>query len=289
LGAYSLERDGSDRRSELARPVVSLTMGNKRHRFIMGTLETGDQPMGMGPDRTTPHGLLPPLADERLWFTRANETGVQWKENLQRFTQDVWFDYQKLDTPEHRELFNGGIIGKVQRSDNAPVALVYQFHVVHHGGQQYQSGPVSDSFGYGPGVLLRHALPTVGRATLEAYMLFSYDRPDRQLPELTVTGHAVFMCVAAERDNWRGHIIGWKGSTFKHESGDANYLSLLPDGTNFLNTRDYAEAGLARLFKPAPTIDFEASARAHLIQGRWGYSYRLVAIAHLGIWHTTFK
>ena len=62
LGLYALERDGSERRSELARPVVALIMGTKRHRFIMGTLETGDRAAGMGPDRTTPHGVLPPLA-----------------------------------------------------------------------------------------------------------------------------------------------------------------------------------------------------------------------------------
>jgi hypothetical protein len=289
LGLYALERDGSERRSELARPVASLTMSNGHHTFVIGTLDTGDRPGGIGPDRTTPHGLLPPLAVETLWFTRAYEAGVQWKERNPHFTQDVWFDYQKLVTPEHRELFDGGIVGKVQQSEDSPVALVYQWQVVHHGGQQFHTGPVSDSFGYGPGLLLRRTLPTVGKSSVEVYTLFSYDRPDRERPELTVLGKALFVRAAAERDGWRGHVLGWVGKDFKHEGGDPNYLSQLPDGTDYHARRNYAEAGLARVMHPAPNVEFEASGRAHIVQGKWGYSYRLLGTVHLDLWRTTTK
>jgi hypothetical protein len=195
-----------------------------------------------------------------------------------------------LINAEHRELFDGGFVGRVQASKRAPVALLYQFHVVHHGGQQFDVGPVSDSFGYGPGVLLRKELPTIGMSTLEAYGLFSYDRPDRQIDELTVKGKALFLRLAAEQNDWRAHIIGWRGTTFKHEDGDPNYLSYLyKTQEDFPRRRDYAEAGLARLFHPAPTVDFEVSGRAHLVQGKWGYSYRLLATLHVGIWRTETK
>lgn len=289
MGVYALERDGSERRTELARPVAALTLGTPRHRFIIGTLETGLRPAGIGPDRTTPHALLPPLAIETLWFLRAYEAGVQWKTNTDKVTQDVWFDYQKVITAEHRELFDGGVVGQIQPSSTSPAALVYQFHVVHHGGQQFDVGPVSDSFGYGPGVLLRRRMPSVGAASLEVYSLFSYDRPDRQVPELTVLGKAVLARLSAERDNWRGHAMAWVGKDFKHEAGDPNYLSQLPDGTNVRGRRDYAELGLARLFNPAKTITFEASGRAHIVQGKWGYSYRLVGSLHLDVWRTTLN
>ncbi len=289
LGLYALERNGSERRSELARPVVALTLGTTRHRFIIGTLETGDRPGGMGPDQTTPHGLLPPLAVESLWFSRGYEAGVQLRSNTERFTQNVWFDYQKVITAEHRELFDGGIIGQVQKSSSAPIALVYQWHVVHHGGQQFNTGPVSDSFGYGPGVLLRRTVPRVDKASLEVYTLFSYDRPDRQKPELTILGQAVLARAVIEKSGWRAHGLGWIGKDFKHEAGDPNYQSQLPSGENVRTTRDYGELGLAKLFKPAPTIDFEVSGRAHVVQGRWGYSYRLLGIVHLDVWHTSTK
>jgi hypothetical protein len=289
LGAYALERNGSEKRFDIARPVVALVMGTDHHRFIMGTLETGDRRDGIGPDRMTPHGLLPPLAVETAWFSRAYEAGLQWRSVTERFTQDLWFDYQKLINAEHRELFDGGFVGKVQASNTAPVALLYQFHVVHHGGQQFQEGTVSDSFGGGPGVMVRHALPAVGTGSLEVYALFSYDRPDREQPAFDVKGKALFARAAAERNNWRGHVLAWRGRDFKHEQGDRNYLSQYPDGTNYLGRRDYAEAGLAHLFKPAPTVDFEVSGRAHLIQGKWGYSYRLVGTVHLVLWRTETK
>ncbi len=289
LGAYALERDGSDRRTELARPVAALVMGTDHHRFVIGTLETGTRPWGMGPDRTTPHGLLPPLAIETLWFNRAYEAGLQWITNTDVIKQEVYFDYQKLITAEHREKFDGGIIGHIQRSESAPIALLYQWQVVHHGGQQFSTGTVADSFGYGPGVMLRHIFPVVGKTSLETYGLFSYDRPDREKPALNVKGKAVFARLAAERRGWRGHLIVWKAKTFNHEDGDPNYLSKLPDGSEFPGRRDYAELGLAKLFHPARTVDFEASGRAHLVQGKWGYSYRLLGTVHLGVWHTTFK
>lgn len=289
LGLYALERDGADRRSELARPVASLTLGTPRHRFILGTLETGHRPGGMGPDQTTPHGLLPPLGIETLWFSRAYEAGLQMRSNTERFTQDVWFDYQKLITPDHRELFDGGIVGQVQQSHTAPVALVYQWHVVHHGGQQFGTGAVSDSFGYGPGILLRHRFPAVDTATLETYALFSDDRPDRARPELAVRGRAVFARAAVETNGWRVHALAWRGKDFKHEAGDGNYQSQWLDGTNVRDRRGYGELGLARLFTPAPTIDFEVSGRAHVVQGAWSYSYRLVGIVHVDLWHTSTK
>jgi hypothetical protein len=289
LGLYSLERDGSDRRSEVARPVAALTMGTSRHRFIFGTLETGDRSAGIGPDRTTPHALLPPLAIETDWFSRAYEAGLQWKTNVGNFTQDVWFDYQKIITSEHRELFDGGVVGRYQPRPATPVSLVYQFHVVHHGGQQFHVGPVSDSFGYGPGILLRREIPEFGTASLEFYTLFSYDRPDRQHPEQTVQGNAILLRGAAERSSWRGHFIVWSAKDFKHEAGDPNYLSQLPDGTGFHDRRTYAEMGLALLFRPAPTVNFEASGRAHVVQGRWGYSYRVLGTLHFDIWRTALS
>ncbi len=283
LGLYALEKNGGDR-AELARPVASLIMGTDRHRFIIGTIESGNRPQGMGPDRTTPHGVLPLLAAEQQWFTRAYEAGLQWIENTNHFSQDVWFDYQKVITPEHRELFDGGIVGRVQASPTSPVALVYQFQVVHHGGQQFDVGPVSDSFGYGPGLLLRHEFPGVGKGSLETYAMFSYDRPDRENPALTVKGNGVFARLAFEKDDWRAHALIWKGHSFKHEGGDANYLSVNPDGTAFTGTVDYGEAGLAKVFRPAKTVEFEASGRAHYTENRWGYSYRLMGIVHFEVW-----
>jgi hypothetical protein len=284
VGLYLMQQAGSASPVERALPIVSLFLGTLRQRFILGTLDTGKRVAGIGPDATTPHGLLPPLAVEPRWFTRAYEAGVQWVTKTRRFEQDSWFDYQKMNTPAHRELFDAGGVGRLRGS--SLVSLVYQWHVVHHGGQQSDTGPVSDSVGYGPGVVVDGRLPGIDNASIEAYTLFAYDRPDREDPTQTVLGRALFVRAAARLNLWRAHVIVWRGDDFNHEDGDPNYLSRYPDGARYRGTRDYSEAGLARLFKPAPTIEFEASGRLHLIERRRAYSYRLLATIHLDLWRT---
>ncbi|MGB7218904.1 MAG: hypothetical protein WBD07_08850 [Vicinamibacterales bacterium] len=285
LGVYALERLGSERSFDEGRPIVSLTLGTPRHRFILGTLDTGNRNAGTGPDRTTPHGLLPPLAVEPLWFTRAYEAGVQWKTDVPRLKHDLWFNYQQTNTPAHRELFDGGMVDRLHL--RGPLSVGAQFHIVHHGGQQYASGPVADSLAYGAGAILEGPVARLQKATIEAYGLRAMDRPDRAVPALTVKGQGIFVRLAAETGPWRGHTIIWRASDFNHEDGDRNYLSRYADGTSFVSTRDYAETGLARVFKPAPSVEFETSFRLHRIESEFTYSYRLLATIHLTIWKFT--
>src|SRR4030095_11208032 len=108
---------------------------------------------GFGPDRTTPHGLLPPLARETLWFTRAYEVGVQGQGETVKLAHEVWYNYQKLNTSAHREQFDTGMTGRF--SILGPAAVAYQLHLVHRGGALYDNGAVADSLAYGPGFVLR--------------------------------------------------------------------------------------------------------------------------------------
>jgi len=284
LGVYALERIGSESSFDQGLPIVSLALGTPRHRFILGTLETGDRGPG-GPDRTTPHGLLPPLAVETLWFTRAYESGVQWRIDEPRLKHDLWFNYQQRNTAAHRELFDGGIVDRLHVQ--GPLSVAAQFHIVHHGGQQYASGPVADSLAYGPGVILEGPVGRLQMASAEVYGLRAFDRPDRAVPALNVRGTALFVRLAGETGPWRGHASLWRGNDFNHEDGDRNYLSRYADGTLYQGMRDYAEVGLTRVFKPAPAVEFEASARVHRIESEYTYSYRLLATIHLAIWHFT--
>jgi hypothetical protein len=76
LGLYANERAGSRSPVDRALPIVALRLGTTQQRFVFGTLDYRDSRNGVGPDRRTPHGLLPPLALETLWFTRAYEAGL---------------------------------------------------------------------------------------------------------------------------------------------------------------------------------------------------------------------
>lgn len=285
LGAYGDERYADSLTSGTGRalPIVSISFGPPSDRLILGTLETGEH-LATGPDRMTPHGLLPPLALETLWFTRSYESGVQWRLDLPRFRQDVWYNYQKLNTREHRELFDAGVVNRLRV--RGPVAVATQFHLVHHGGQQFDTGPVSDSVAYGPGLILEGPIGRLQAVSVEGYALGSYEQRDRSSPANATQGAAVYLRGAVESHQWRAHASVWRGKNFLHEEGDPNYLSQRLDGTSFQGVRHYAEAGLARMFRPAPAVDLEMSLRLHRVEEeRFGYSYRIVTTLHQTLWH----
>ena len=99
--------------------------------------------MGSGPDQLGPHGLLPPLQRTSLAFSRPDEAGLQLTFDTDRFEQDAWINWQRLNTAENRELFDTGVQGRLGFDLGLPVWLSYQFHLVHQGGQLFNSGPVA--------------------------------------------------------------------------------------------------------------------------------------------------
>jgi hypothetical protein len=278
FGVYAIERAGSDSPIDRVLPVVSLRVQSATQRLTLGTLSTDRT--DFGPDRTTPHGLLPPLARETLWFTRGYEVGVQWQVHAERLAHEVWFNYQKQNTPEHREQFDTGMTGRFPA--DGPIAAAYQLHLVHHGGELHTNGPVSDSLAYGPGLVVGGSVGPLDGLTFEVFGLAAHDRPDRAASsQRTLSGAGLFLRAAAEKNAWRGHVIVWRGNDFNHVDGDAHYQSHYADGARYRGTRDYSESGLTKLFRPAPVVDIEASGRLHRVERDIGYSFRLVAIVKL--------
>jgi hypothetical protein len=279
-GVFGNERFGSENSFDLVRPVLALRVGTPRTRFVFGTLETV-RDVGEGPDRLSLHGLLPPLQVETLAFTRPQETGVQWLLATERITNDLWFDYQKLNTPEHREVLDAGTAGRVRVA--GPFSAGLQVHVVHHGGQLYDVGPVSDSWGFALGGIYTPKVAFLDEAEAELWGLASQDKPDRERPELTSDGRAAFLRLAAKKAGFRAHLIVWRARDFAKEEGDPNYLSRGEDGVFHPGTRNYAELGLSKAFRPAAGVVLDASARLHMVESKIEYSYRLVARIDFGM------
>lgn len=284
LGIFANTRFGGNRASELTRPIVALKIRGARSSFIFGTLNTprvAEHGLarrslgGGGPDRTGPHGLLPPLQVETLAFERPYENGFQWLVNRDRVRHDAWLSWQRLNTPEHRERFNAGINTELDSSGWFTIPL--QLHVVHEGGQQFASGPVADSVAAAAGAVLHRRFGHwAGRAELLG--LRSRYVPDRERAERSRTGTGAFARASVEDDAWRAHMLFWRGRDFVKVEGDPNYLSLRRTGSLYGGTRDYAEAGVTRLFRPAPQVRLEVSARMHRVERQYEYSYRVVAV-----------
>lgn len=275
VGAYGNERFGSAHAFEEVRPVISLCVGSERGRLVFGTLETVRRAEGVGPDVTTPHGLLPPVQIEVYSFTRPYENGLQWILDTGAVKNDLWLNWQQLNTPEHREELEAGTAGRIHLG--GPFWAGLQIHVVHHGGQLHDVGPVSDSFAYGPGLVIATRVPLLDTFSAEVYFLSSKDKPDRASPQLTTSGHGAFVRLAGEKDGWRTHLILWRASSFVKEEGDPNYLSRSEDGTFYRATRNYAELGLAKSLRAARGVELEPSFRLHRTDNDIQYSYRLIA------------
>ncbi len=281
VGAFGNVRFGSDEAFEAVRPVVTLRIDGARSSFVFGTLPTPQAGAPPGPDRTGPHGLLPPLQRETLAFDRPYEAGLAWSYNGRSLDHAAWVNWQRLNTSDHRERFDAGALGTLRLSPH--VALPLQLHIVHEGGQLFSAGPVADSLAAAAGVDVHGAIFGLDRAGIEVYGLVSRYVPDRGNADRSRDGVAFFSRASAERRGWRGHLIVWRGKRFIKDEGDANYLSIARSGQLYRGTRDYAETGLTRTFAPAPGLIVEASGRLHRIEKHYEYSFRIIAVTSVSL------
>ena len=276
-GLFLNHRYGSARFAEQWRPVISLTVESGASRFVFGTLDTVPNDFTAAPDLGGPHGLLPPLQVETLAFTRAHEGGIQWQVASDRLDQDAWINWQRLNTAEHRERFDAGVRGRLAIGTGSPVALAYQMHIVHEGGQLFDAGPVNDSIAGGPGLVIEPRIGFFDATSVEAYGMWSKHVPDRAVPESTDHGHGILLRAAVTKRGWRGHAILWRACLWLKDEGDPNYGSRLQDSTVFRATRRYGEVGLSRAFYEADGVMLAGSLRLHRVERDYNYSFRILA------------
>lgn len=279
LGVFGNHRFGSADAFEQVRPVVSLTLRGARSTFVFGTLPPPSPVGSAGPDRGGPHGLLPALQRETLAFDRPYEAGLLWTRSSPVFRHDAWLNWQRVNTRAHRERFDAGVNAEAKLP--GPFSLPIQVHVVHEGGQLFASGPVRDSLAAAAGLRVAGRTGRVDLAALEVLGVASRAVPDRGHADLTRNGAGFFGRGSIEESGWRLHVIFWRGRAFVHDEGDPNYLSRRRDGTEYRGTRDYAEAGLTRTFRPAPDMSISVAARLHRVERHYEYSYRILAAAGL--------
>jgi hypothetical protein len=276
IGGFGNQRFGSGKAFELVRPVLSLTVRGARSSFTLGTLPPVAVDRPSGPDRGGPHGLLPALQRETLTFDRPYEAGLAWTFAGQRLRHEFWLDWQRLNTPKHRERFDGGLNSAWRLTDF--VSLPAQMHIVHEGGQLHASGPVADSAAVAAGAHVHRRLTGDLLAGLELLGAVSRNRPDRSRPDLSTDGTGFFARASGERAAWRGHVIFWRGWNFIKDEGDPNYLSVRRSGERYRGTRDYSEAGLTYRFRLAQLAVLDVSGRVHRIENHYEYSYRVTSV-----------
>lgn len=279
-GVFTDQHYGSEHFLEFTRPIAALRVGSLEHYFLFGTLVSSQLLGDRGPDQNTPHGLLPVLQTEDLTFTRAYETGMQWKADKAIWHQDTWVNWQQVNTPLHREVLDTGNVTTVLLHRGLKAS--FQSHMFHAGGQLYASGAVADSQAFGPGVIYEQPIGAV-RIISEVHGLLGHDVANRQANETRVWGKGAFVRESVQTGRWRGHVIVWRAKDFRKTEGDPNYNALRRDGTYTLEPRNYQEMGVARVFQPADTVQVQSSLRVHRIERHVGYSFRILGIVDVSI------
>jgi hypothetical protein len=277
LGVLGDRRFGSGDAFDMVRPIAALEVYDRGHRFSIGTLPPPRLVAPPGPDRAGPRGLLPPVQRETLAFERPYEAGMLWAYGGGAFEHEAWLNWQRLNTSEHRERFDAGFAGRLRATRMLSVPA--QVHLVHEGGQLHAAGPVADSYAGGVGLMLEIPTGPGAKLTAESLVLASRHVPDRERPDAARSGAATFNRLAFERHGLRFHAIAWRGDDFVKDEGDSNYHSIRRDGRRYGGIRDYAEAGVTRVFRPAEQVAIEVSGRLHRIERHYEYSYRVLAVA----------
>jgi hypothetical protein len=273
-GVFGDLRFGDDEFLDPVKPILSFRYATPATLFVLGTLETENR-----------HGYLEPLEVTTLEFTRPIEYGGQLIKRHRRWDFDLYLNWQGLNTPTTREIFDYGLVLRVRPV--GPLTLEAQMHGLHHGGQLFNAGvPVSNNKVSAIGARLADTLPVLGKSSVAGFYVSSKGFIDPALDTLPDRGHGAYLRLSVEPRGWLElFTIYWLGDNFHTDEGDPNYNSLAADGSFNRSRRRYFELGAIRRTMIDRFVSLDAEFRLHrvddepsqaLFESNWEYSYRLV-------------
>ena len=263
-GVFGDFRSCNEESAEAVEPVLSFRWRTATSTAVMGTLITENR-----------HGYLEPLQSTTLEITRQVEQGLQWIERRQRWQGEAYVNWQHLNTPDSREIFDYGLV--VQAQPRAWLTVGGQLHGLHHGGQLYAVGAVSNNTVWAAGVRVHQRLSERLTASAAGYHLASSGKVDPFTEGPTITGQGTYLRAEAALDRvGEAFVIVWRGRDFISHEGDHHYGSIGSDGTFRSSDRRYEELGLVHWRRVADRVDVSFEARLHRVDGAFDYSYRIL-------------
>ena len=274
-GVFGDLRYGDDDFLDPVKPILSFRYETPATLGVLGTLETVDR-----------HGYLEPLEVTTLAFTRPIEYGVQLIQRRRYWNMDLFLDWQGLNTPTSREVFNYGMV--VRALPASFLALEFQFHGLHHGGQLFDAGvPVTNNTNSAIGATLQHRLGVLGRSALSGYYLSSRGHIDPAFPDsLPDRGHGTYLRAAVEPGGLvEVFALYWMGRNYHTDEGDPSYNSAGVSDSVYRSRRRYFELGVVKRASIDGRAELDAEFRLHrvddevseaLFDSKWEYSYRLI-------------
>jgi len=276
-GFYGNHRSGDSDFLDPFKPILGFRYRTDHSLGVLGTLVTEDR-----------HGYLEPLEGTLFDITRPVEYGVQWREQHPAGGGEVFLNWQRLNTPQGREVFDYGLL--LHANPAAWLRLELQGHGLHHGGQLYSAGePVVNNQVLALGGELHGRLPVVGLSSFSAFQLLSHGDIDSVPAGRPDHGHGTYLRAAFTPGGWLElFAIQWWGRDFVSNEGDGNYNSQGSNPVFYHSYRKYQEIGFARRTPIESGLTLDTEFRFHRIDDRrsiaigtspWEYSYRMIVRA----------
>lgn len=274
-GVFGDVRWGSEKFLDRTRPILSFRYHAPTSLAVFGALETVRR-----------HGFLEPLEVTTLELTRPIEYGLQWIETRRHWNAEAYINWQKLNTPTQREVFDYG--WNIRVRPIRQLSLESQLHGLHHGGQLFNAGvPVTNNIASAFGVTLADTVRGIGPARIGLYRLRSSGNIDPAAPTgRPDKGRGTYLRAGVEPAHAvELFAIRWWGRDFLGQDGDNNYNSVGLNPAFYRSRRTYFELGVLRRATLDGGVHLDAEFRLHridheksiAIQGTsWEYSYRLV-------------
>ena len=274
-GVFGDLRYGDDEFLDPVKPILSFRYETPSTLGVLGTLETKNR-----------HGYLEPLAVTTLEFTRPIEYGAQLIQRHTYWDMDLFLDWQGLNTPNSREIFNYGLV--LHGLPASFLTLEFQFHGLHHGGQLFAAGvPVTNNTNSAIGARLHRRLGVLGASSLSAFYLSSRGHIDPAFSDtLPDRGHGTYLRASIEP---AAHLevfgLYWMGKNYHTDEGDSNYNSAGVSDSVYRSRRRYFELGVVKRARIDDRVELDAEFRLHrtdedeseaLFDSKWEYSYRLI-------------
>ena len=186
------------------------------------------------------HPFVDALFNDASLFSRPIEQGFQLLVNREHYQQDLFINWNQIETFQKAERFDVGYAG---RASAGVLSFNGQVYWTHSGGAQYSESrtffgaglprdrPASNNFltAFGPQLTFQpgrywSALPWFREIDVMAMYLTSQNEPTQGGAPI-VRGRGYQLTAGVNLDGWRPYVTIWRGEHFVSEQGDPAYYA----------------------------------------------------------------
>lgn len=252
LGAFWQRDFGDDSEVSKALPLYRLRYKGRHIRFITGFIEPRNN-----------HGLPDALLVRQYSLLYPVEEGMQLLANHRNLRIDVWTNWFLVNTAAHREFLAAGLHVRAHVSH---LTGFLGFRVTHHGGQLFDSGPVTDSLGGMIGCTAATDLPALDtQIGASVTLLGSHDNPAQPLPDGSL-GYGIEAEAFIVPLGWRFYYRVFSGWNLRVEQGNPMYRTEKP----------FHRFGVRKHFPIGSEVWGRMQLEGVVLDSRLEYSYFLV-------------